>query len=422
LDVGRYYGALKKHWLLVLGSISVVLAIGLPIIILKPATYLSQGRILIESQQIPVELVRPTVTATAAARVQVIEQRVMTRDNLLSVVNKFQLFANEKNWLRQTVRLSGTDALDKMRAQTLIKPIALERDQGGPRRNENTIAFSVSFEHENPELAARVANELVTLILAEDARTRNSRATETTQFLAREQKRLEGEAAAVEAQIADLKRKNQDALTGKPLEQLGLLKTELQQKSALYSPSHPALRPLQQQIAALEKLAAQSAEFTAALDLLDRQHSAIQKDFDDVAAKLLVARRGETLERNQQSERLVVIEQPVVPTTPVKGNRLKMLAAVFGAAIASGLGMAVAMELLDRTVRSSLDLARVIDSDLIVSMPYIVTKYEKRRFRTRVAGGAITAVATVSAAVAAVHVFWSPLDQVWDKILIRFAG
>src|SRR5581483_4859525 len=106
LDLRRYLDAFKKHWLLVFSTSLVVLLVGTPIVFLRPATYLSQGKILIESQQIPVELVRPTVTATAVARVQVIEQRVLTRDNLLGVVNKFQLFANEKNWLRQPVRLS----------------------------------------------------------------------------------------------------------------------------------------------------------------------------------------------------------------------------------------------------------------------------------------------------------------------------
>lgn len=420
LDLRRYYDAFKKHWLLALIPTFLVLAIGLPIVFLRPATYLSQGRILIESQQIPVELVRPTVTATAAARVQVIEQRVMTRDNLLAVVNKFQLFANEKNWLRQQIRLSGTEALDKMRAQTKIKPVELELPK--TRVQDNTIAFSVSFEHDQPELASRVANELVTLILAEDARTRTSRAAETTQFLAREQKRLEGELSTVEVQIADLKRKNRDTVSGKGVEQLALLKADLQQKAALYSPSHPALRPLQQQIDTLEKLSAQSAEFTAGMDVLERQQTSLQKTLDDLASKLLVARRGETLERNQQSERLEVIEQPITPTTPVKGNRLKFIAAVIGVAFAAGVGTTVLSEMMDQTVRRAADLARVIDSDLIVGIPYITTKNEERRAKKRVAGGALTATTAALAGVAAMHFFWMPLDQLWDKLLVRFVG
>ena len=72
----------------------------------------------------------------------------------------------------------------------------------------------------------------------------------------------------MQAQLTELKRKNQDTLTGKSLEQLAVLKAELQQKAAIYSPSHPALKPLQLQIDALEKMTAQSAEYTASLDIL----------------------------------------------------------------------------------------------------------------------------------------------------------
>jgi uncharacterized protein involved in exopolysaccharide biosynthesis len=421
LDLGRYYYAFKRHWLLVLLAIVVIGAIGIPIVFLRPATYLAQGTILIASQQIPVELVQPTVTATSAARVKVIEQRVLTRDNLLGVVNKFQLFANEKNWLRQPVRLSGTEALDKMRERTKIQPVELSKEQKRSLQ-DNLIAFTVSFEHENPEVAGRVANDLVTLILTEDARTRTSRAVETTQFLVSEQKRFLGDLGSVEAQIAELKNKNRDALSGKGLEQLAVLKADLQQKAVLYAPSHPALAPLQRQIDSLEKLASQSAEAAASLEVLDRQHSALQKNLSDLADKLLVARRGETLERNQQSERLEVIEQPVTPTTPVKGNRLKLLAVVIGAAFGAGIGTTVLTEMMDQAVRRVSDLARVIDLDLVVGIPYIATKYEMRRTRKRIVGGTVLTISAIAAGVAAVHMFIMPLDQLWEKLLVRFMG
>ena len=72
------------------------------------------------------DLVRPTVTATAAARIQVIEQRVMTRDNLLTIVDKFQVFAEHRNWFGGVTTLSGTEALDLARKRAQIKPIELE--------------------------------------------------------------------------------------------------------------------------------------------------------------------------------------------------------------------------------------------------------------------------------------------------------
>ena len=164
LNLGQYVQVFKKRWLLFVVPLLVVFAIGLVIVILRPATYASQGKLLVESQQIPSDLVRPTVTATAAARIQVIEQRVMTRDNLLTIVDKFHVFAGHRNWFGGVTTLSGTEALDLARKRAQITPIELElRSQRGLN---NPMAFAVSFEHESNEMARKVANELMTLILA----------------------------------------------------------------------------------------------------------------------------------------------------------------------------------------------------------------------------------------------------------------
>jgi uncharacterized protein involved in exopolysaccharide biosynthesis len=421
LDLWHYFDIAKKRWLFFVLPTVLTVTIGALVVILKPATYMSQGKILVESQQIPIELVRPTVTATAAARIQVIEQRVMTRDNLLAIANKFHAFDSQRNLFGGTSRLSGTEILDKMRERTQIKAIELETARRSPTQN-NTIAFSVSFEHERPEMAMRVANELVTLILTEDARSRTNRAAETTQFLVREQKRLEVARGAVEAQLAEFKRKNSDAVPAPVMLQLATLRAELQQKAAIYSPSHPALKPIKQQIDSLEKMTAQSAEIGAGLEALLRQRTSIQNNLDDVAQKLTIARRGETLERDQQAERLEILEQPIMPTDPVKGKRLKLLFAVFGLAFAAGVGGIFAAETLDRTVRGTSDLASIIDSRLIVGIPYISTRAESLRTRKQITRGALAATVAVLAGLAAIHFLWIPLNQVWDKILLRMTG
>ena len=93
-DPGQYVQVLKKRWLLFALPALLVLAIGTLIVFLRPVTYVSMGKIIVEGQQIPVELVRPTVSATAVARIHVIEQRVKTRENLLAIMDKFHVFAN----------------------------------------------------------------------------------------------------------------------------------------------------------------------------------------------------------------------------------------------------------------------------------------------------------------------------------------
>jgi uncharacterized protein involved in exopolysaccharide biosynthesis len=418
-DPWHFVRILRKRWLYFAVPAVLIAAAGTAYVVMRPATYLSKGTVLIESQQIPVELVRPTVAGTTAARVQVIEQRLLTRDNLLAVASKFSAFSERRNWLGRSIKMSGTEILDKMRERTQIQP--LEMNSRRPSQ-DNAIAFSLSFEHEIPEIAARVANELITLILAEDARNRSNRASETTQFLAREQKRLETVIGGIDAQIADFKRKNGEPVSSQSLSQISTLRAELEQKAALYAPSHPAMKPIQQQLAAVEKTLAQSAAVADVLDGFQRQKTAAQTNLDDVNQKLTVARRGEALERDQKAERLEVLEQPITPTEPVKGKRLKMLIGVLGAAGAIGFAGVFAAEMLDNSIRGSADLVKILDSRLIVSIPYISVRAELQRTRRVASLAAVILIAVIASGVVGVHYFWLPLDELWDKLLVRFAG
>src|SRR5215468_9761122 len=121
LDPSHYYRILKKRIFYILIPFALVLAVGSAAAMLWPPTYLSEGKILVESQQIPTDLVRPTVTATANERIQVIQQRVLTRDNLLAIMDKYEIFADRRDsWSR-------SELLDLMRENTQIKPVDLDQ-------------------------------------------------------------------------------------------------------------------------------------------------------------------------------------------------------------------------------------------------------------------------------------------------------
>src|SRR5262245_11277035 len=227
LDPFHYYGIVKKRIFYILIPFVLISAGGSAAAMLWPPTYLSEGKILVESQQIPTDLVRPTVTATAQERIQVIQQRVMTRENLLAIMDKYQMFADRRDtWSR-------SELLELMRDNTVIKPVDFEAAR--TRESLNTIAITVGFKDQRPDIATKVANDLITLFLNEDARNRTNRAMETTKFLAREVQRLEGEYTSIETKIANLKRQlRENAMTQPPpelaqLPQLATLKAELAQ-------------------------------------------------------------------------------------------------------------------------------------------------------------------------------------------------
>jgi polysaccharide biosynthesis transport protein len=70
----------------------------------------------------------------------------------------------------------------------------------------------VGFESDSPELAARVANDLVTLFLQKNIETRKQLAAGTTEFLSDEAEKLRVRIAEIEQGIAEFKVKNYDRL------------------------------------------------------------------------------------------------------------------------------------------------------------------------------------------------------------------
>ena len=79
-----YWRRRKVFWAVT----SVALLVTALLVVFLPPTYRSSATILIEQQEIPQEFVRSVITSFADQRVQVISQRVMTTQNLLSLVDR----------------------------------------------------------------------------------------------------------------------------------------------------------------------------------------------------------------------------------------------------------------------------------------------------------------------------------------------
>jgi uncharacterized protein involved in exopolysaccharide biosynthesis len=181
---------------LVLAAVAVVVAV------VWPPSYRSSATILVEEQEIPQDLVRSTVTSYADERIQVIGQQVMTRQNLLQIVDKYDLYPGDRRVD------TNEEILAQMRKH--IKIDLVSANAAGGRRV--TIAFTLAYDGETPVKAQRVANELVTLYLNENLKLRQQKAEETAVFLGGEASRLEARMLEIEAQLAAFKRRNANQL------------------------------------------------------------------------------------------------------------------------------------------------------------------------------------------------------------------
>jgi uncharacterized protein involved in exopolysaccharide biosynthesis len=424
------YDVLKRRVLYFAVPFLLILGIGSAITVLLPAQYFSSGTILVEAQEIPTDLVRPTVAALANDRIQVIQQRIMTRDNLLALAKKFHL---SPGWRE---KLSGTEIVDFIRNRTAIEPAD---DLKLQNKKKNAIAYTVGFQYEQPDTAAKVANELVTMILKEDVRSRTDFASETTRFIATEVKRLEGQLRANDEKISAFNQARINSLTDSnqldSAKELTTLRAQLLLLSATYSSAHPDIVALKKKIKALEKAGVkpdiQTSQTNAdgstvtqplGLDALLAQRETLKEELNRASQKLSAAHLGENLERGQHSERLEVIEQPTLPTKPVSPNRPKIFAVVIALAVMAGAGLALGTEKLDQSIYCRADLGSLVESQLIVSIPYISTIAEKRRNKIR----KITVTASILIAMVAVATtiyFLVPNSDIFFyKLMAKLSG
>jgi protein tyrosine kinase modulator len=206
-DFGDYLAAFRRRRGMILLVAGTVFLLGLVTALVWPPTYKASATILIEEQDIPTDLIQSTVTSYASQRIQVINQRVMSRTNLLQIIDKYNLYTRERKL--DPIETVLTDMRDDIGID-MINADVMDPRTGRP--TAATIAFTVSFNSDDPTQALKVANELTTLYLDENLKSRTEKAAETFDFLTVESNRLSEEISRLEKQLAEFKEKNVNTL------------------------------------------------------------------------------------------------------------------------------------------------------------------------------------------------------------------
>ena len=195
-DIKFYWSLLLRRLPVMVVLFVVASSIGIGLAVTLPSKYVADAKLLVESPQIPGNLAASTVQTAASEQLQVIEQRLKTRANLIDLANRFRIFQGRG-------RMSPDEIVREMRANVRIW------STGGANR---ATLMTIAFTSENPQTSADVVNELVTLVLNEDVRFRTARAEETLEFFEDEVDRLSTELARRSASIVEFKSANKDAL------------------------------------------------------------------------------------------------------------------------------------------------------------------------------------------------------------------
>src|SRR5512139_1719141 len=167
----REYGELflRRKWMIVFSVLFILLGASVYCVV-TPELYKSSTTILIIPQSVPQDYVRSTVSVKVEQQIATIKQQVLSRTTLTKVMDELRLFEKERK------KLTAEDVVETMR-----KRIGIEVVQG--RGPDSSDAFTLSFLHENRQMAMYAASRLASYFIDENLKTREQQAVGTSEFL-----------------------------------------------------------------------------------------------------------------------------------------------------------------------------------------------------------------------------------------------
>lgn len=251
------------------------------------------------------------------------------------------------------------------------------------------------------------------------------------------------------------------------------LKLELAKQKSIYSDNHPSVRVLQRRIDILEKNAPvesdkpvkavtaqsvmvakvqtqidtanarlkslemeeagirakinqtegrilQSSQTEGALTSLLRDYENAKAAYAEIKAKQDEAKIAKNIQIANKGERFVLIEAPIFPEKPIAPNRILIILAGFFGSIFAAIGLALAMDALDKRVRGVDALASIMKIQPMATIPYITNKAEIKRNKYMVFNILVSVLIVTLLVLFLIHIFFMPLDVLTTKILSRF--
>jgi polysaccharide chain length determinant protein (PEP-CTERM system associated) len=458
--------ALIKKWYWVSMSLIFFILAGIWFYVVLPKSYEATTLILVQPQEIPQNYVQSTISQGVDEQVRSLSQEVLSRSNLEPIINELHLFARERE--------NGT-SIDVL-IESLRKKIKIDTNLG---QRGGSGYFSITYRGSTPKDTADVTNRLASYFIDSNLRLRAQQATETTIFLQKQLDELQKLLLQQEAKVQEYRNKYlgelpdqlqsnvttitglqtrlesvqtsltaainrkvavQDQLsqaeagiagvggTSSPRDRLTDLKSQLDEMRAKYTPEHPEIKRLQDQIAELEKQSKKrSTVDPRVLDLrtqlknanaevealrrdadgikarieqyqgrveatpkreqefaaLSRDYNITQQNYQKLLDRLYEAKRAEDMEKRQQGGQFRVVDYAQPPGMPVSPNPIKIAMIFLAMGIGAGAGIIVLLEALDTTIKGIRHIEGLsANIPCITAVPLALTKEDKRRQKT----------------------------------------
>jgi polysaccharide chain length determinant protein (PEP-CTERM system associated) len=438
-----------------------------------PKKYTSETLVLVDQPTVPTEFVKPVVTEDLNHRLASMQEQILSRTRLQPIIEKFGLYANERR------RINIEDLVEKLRTAVVVKPM----DSMPGTQNHSLPGFYVDVTFDNPQTAQQICTEITSMFMQQNTREREQQAVSTTSFLSgqlEEAKRklddqdqrlatfkrqylgslpeeeqtnlnlLTGMNSQLEANVQALSRAQQDKTFNESLltqqeagaaimspitqnngespdQQLNAMEDQLSSLQARYTPEHPDVVKMKNQIEEFKKRMAaapkansrdaappkvesfQVQQLRAKLrqddlnitDLTKRQGQ-IQEQITQLQGRLqaspvveqqlkeitrnyqtaldfyndLLKKREQSamatdLEHQQESEQFRVLDPPSLPDKPSFPKRSFFAGGGLAAGMALALGLMYLIALLDKSMHTERDVEVCLNLPVLTTVPLL---------------------------------------------------
>lgn len=336
-------------------------------------------------------------SGNAARLMQLIEQRLTSRETMLRMANDYEMFVGRP----------AQERADLMRSSiTLISQVAVTVGFG----LDGSLAFMIIMaQADTGPKSAAIANELAEMVMAETGAGRTARARQTLQFLQTEQTRLNTELLALQEESRVFMAQNYDVMSFNAdvrRTELSQIVSDIQEArrditaaeselSTLVAQNTSLRRQVQLRdlisvrSAELQRLLAQQAEFEPyfqrvaqaerELAILTEREARLQDRLREISGQVASAEAALRLEADSQSATFELVEEATVPEFPISRSKKRtvMMGAVAGVILGAIAGFA--LEILRPALRSARQVERELGMRPVLVLPELVLPGERRR-------------------------------------------
>jgi uncharacterized protein involved in exopolysaccharide biosynthesis len=275
-------GGSFRHWkrVILTPALAATLA-GFLISYVFPAKYTSQSLVLVEAPRIPDVVVQRVFSVDLTQHIATIEQQILRSSRLRPMLDRLELLKRGQN---------PEDVMDDIRLSTTIEPVItdLSLGTGGrtkPDQGSQVPGFYVNYTASTAREAQQICNELTSMLLGEDLKSR--------------QDAIQGTALFLTKQLEDAKQNLDD----------------MDKKLAAFKNQH--------------------VPSSLAMD-----YDNARKVYDDDLAKQSALKMAAQAEQQQQGERMALLNMANLPDSPDFPNRLLFAGGGLIAGLLFGIGVA----------------------------------------------------------------------------------